>query len=314
MTTLIYHSGALGDFVTALPAIARWHALHAHARRILLGRPSHGRLARDFGLFDDVWDLDAAQYAPLFCDTSTDTVRALLHGIDAAWLCADPDSPIVRNINLAGIPEVHAHAPIPRSGTPAAHYHLSHVPGALPADASTATTQGVLSAARTMPCATDVPPRTVALHPGSGSALKNWPLPRFVEVAQRLHEDGLGILWILGPAEDGTGLPDGARVCRSPDLTMLACTLARCALYVGNDSGVTHLAAAVGCPTVAIFGPSDAAVWTPHGARVRVVRSSTCEVACHLTKTHRAATCDRRCLTDVSVDKVVQVCRELLAG
>jgi ADP-heptose:LPS heptosyltransferase len=56
---------------------------------------------------------------------------------------------------------------------------------------------------------------------------------------------------------------------------VLAAVLARAGLYVGNDSGVSHLAAAAGCPTVALFGPTDPALWSPVGPRVRAIRSRT---------------------------------------
>jgi ADP-heptose:LPS heptosyltransferase len=62
-------------------------------------------------------------------------------------------------------------------------------------------------------------------------------------------------------------------VWRSLPLPVLAARLAQCRLYVGNDSGVTHLAAATGCPTVALFGESDPRVWAPRGERVTVLGS-----------------------------------------
>ncbi len=56
------------------------------------------------------------------------------------------------------------------------------------------------------------------------------------------------------------------------ELAEAGAVLSECALYVGNDSGITHLAAGLGVPTVAVFGPTDPAVWRPLGPRVRVVR------------------------------------------
>lgn len=64
-------------------------------------------------------------------------------------------------------------------------------------------------------------------------------------------------------------LPGAVRI---DDLYLLACWLARARLYIGNDSGITHLAAAVGTPVLALFGPTDPAVWAPRGPHVRVVR------------------------------------------
>ncbi len=95
----------------------------------------------------------------------------------------------------------------------------------------------------------------------------------FEELARRLEGRGMSVAWIQGPAEEGLRLPAGARAWRNLPLPALAAALSRCALYAGNDSGVTHLAAASGCPTVALFGASDPVVWAPRGRRVRVVSS-----------------------------------------
>jgi heptosyltransferase-3 len=102
----------------------------------------------------------------------------------------------------------------------------------------------------------------VAIHPFSGSAGKNWPLDRFRELARRLGEK---VCWCAGPEEP----LDGA--VRFENLYDLACWLASARLYIGNDSGITHLAAAVGTPVVALFGPTDPAVWAPRGKRVEVI-------------------------------------------
>jgi len=95
----------------------------------------------------------------------------------------------------------------------------------------------------------------VAVHPFSGSARKNWPLDRFVELTNRLSGE-----WCEGP-EPGR--------YRFDDLGELARWLAGAAAYVGNDSGITHLAAAVGTPVVALFGPSDPKVWEPRGPFIK---------------------------------------------
>lgn len=106
--------------------------------------------------------------------------------------------------------------------------------------------------------------RYVVIHPFSGSRSKNWPLDRFRELARRLPAE-FEVCWCAGPEEE---LPEARRF---GDLYELACWLAGARLYIGNDSGVTHLAAAVGTPVVAIFGPTDPRVWAPRGSRVRVV-------------------------------------------
>ena len=99
----------------------------------------------------------------------------------------------------------------------------------------------------------------VILHPFSGSAKKNWPLEHFRELAARLGR----VEWTCGPEEQ----LDTAR--RFGDLAELARWIAGARLYIGNDSGITHLAAAVGTPVLALFGPTDPVIWCPAGAHVR---------------------------------------------
>ena len=103
------------------------------------------------------------------------------------------------------------------------------------------------------------------IHPFSGSPRKNWPLEKFRSVASRLR---LPVRWCAG--EDDPPLLEAVYI---PDLLELARFLAGAALYIGNDSGITHLAAAVGTPTLAIFVDSDPAVWAPRGSHVRVAQS-----------------------------------------
>jgi heptosyltransferase III len=95
---------------------------------------------------------------------------------------------------------------------------------------------------------------TIVIHPFSGSAKKNWPLVSYVALAEQLP---LPVEW----AHD-----------RFDNLLDLAEWLTGASLYIGNDSGITHLAAAVGVPTVAIFGPTDPRVWAPRGPHVEVLQ------------------------------------------
>jgi ADP-heptose:LPS heptosyltransferase len=120
-------------------------------------------------------------------------------------------------------------------------------------------------------------PGFLALHPGSGSAAKNWPPERFrALLAQLLPERPF--LLIRGPADAlaCAELEKDPRAVSARELParVLGAALSRAALFVGNDSGVTHLAAAYGAPTLALFGPSDACTWRPLGGCV-VSLSST---------------------------------------
>ena len=113
------------------------------------------------------------------------------------------------------------------------------------------------------------PANFAAIHPFSGSARKNWPLENFRRLASGL-ERAMPVRWCAGP--DDPPLEGAVRI---DDLYELACWLASARLYVGNDCGITHLAAAVGTPVLALFGPTDPAVWAPRGGHVRVMRWKT---------------------------------------
>lgn len=103
----------------------------------------------------------------------------------------------------------------------------------------------------------------LAIHPFSGSAVKNWPLESFRALARR---SPLPVRFCAGPEED---LDEAVHF---ESLWDVACWLASATAYVGNDSGITHLAAAVGTPVLACFRSTDPRVWAPRGrAEVRVI-------------------------------------------
>lgn len=106
------------------------------------------------------------------------------------------------------------------------------------------------------------------IHPFSGSKRKNWPLQRFEELACRLN---LPVAWTAGPEEEL------ARAHRFDDLLSLAEWIASAKLFIGNDSGITHLAAATGVPTIALFGATDPRVWAPRGNAVAVIHGASME-------------------------------------
>ncbi len=120
--------------------------------------------------------------------------------------------------------------------------------------------------------------RGVILHLGSGGKAKCWPLERFEAVASELRRAGRDVRWMIGPVElDWYGEAFRTRLARTADviyeedLARAAAAIAGADAFVGNDAGMTHLAAALGTPTVALFGPTDPAVWRPIGPAVRTI-------------------------------------------
>jgi heptosyltransferase-2 len=119
----------------------------------------------------------------------------------------------------------------------------------------------------------------IALHPGSGGAHKLWPLRGWQQVMTWIAQQGIPCLIIGGPAEQEriawllhhTNLPPWPYVRQMP-LPHLAALMARCRVVVSHDSGVTHLAAAVGTTTLALFGPTNPLVWGPRSSRACVLQ------------------------------------------
>jgi heptosyltransferase-3 len=106
------------------------------------------------------------------------------------------------------------------------------------------------------------------IHPFSGSPRKNWPLKLYRELADRLPSR---VEWTAGPDEE---LPEAIRF---QSLMDLAYWIKGARLYIGNDSGITHLAAAIGVPALALFGPGSPANWAPRGANAAVLHTASFE-------------------------------------
>ncbi len=156
----------------------------------------------------------------------------------------------------------------------------------------------------------------IAFAPGSGSRCKNWPEERFREAIRNAAAD-YTVLRIIGPAEAGEEAPpdvsknaDGIIQVRNLPLERLAAVLSHCDVFVGNDSGISHLAAAVGTPTVCVFGPTDPVKWAPRSERCCIV---TPQCACAPCGLERARECThRRCLACVDMNEVTAAIRMLL--
>ncbi|MDQ2776992.1 MAG: glycosyltransferase family 9 protein [Acidobacteriota bacterium] len=124
----------------------------------------------------------------------------------------------------------------------------------------------------------------VVIHPFSGSKRKNWPLNLYRQISLQLP---VGVEWIAGPEEAL------AEAVRFESLHRLASWVSGARLYIGNDSGITHLASATGMPVLALFGPTNPALWAPRGENVTVL------------------SCDP--LDELPVERVLEAAQRLLA-
>lgn len=163
----------------------------------------------------------------------------------------------------------------------------------------------------------DSPSPLVMLHPGARYWFKTWPAERFATLADRLT-DAYGCRVLVGG--DAGDREVAAAICaraRSAPavlagrttLLQFAAVLKRCALFVGNDNGPMHMAAALGTPVVALFGPSNPSVWGPRGGKVEVLsKGLDCRPCFH-------PTCKRgedNCMRQISVDEVFAAAEQLL--
>jgi ADP-heptose:LPS heptosyltransferase len=273
---LILRGGALGDFIVTLPALAALRAAFPAARLELAGNAPAAALAVTRGLLDAAHSQHESRWAALYGS-------AALPPDFAAWLATfdlvlnfwpDPDRTLAAHFPLHAAQRFLTAPAHPARAPAAAHYcePLSQFDTAVTNFFYPLLPGSNLSALNSRR-STSSP---IALHPGSGSPRKNWPLPRWVELAAWLRvTHAADLLIVTGEAE-----PPATRAALAPYGTVadnlpledLATRLAACRLFIGHDSGIGHLAAACGVPSLLLFGPTDPALWAPPAPHVRVLR------------------------------------------
>lgn len=163
--------------------------------------------------------------------------------------------------------------------------------------------------------------RPVAVSPGASQVLKRWPAEHFARLCRYLVEELRTRVLLFGSSGEAKLLHDlaqrtrdlpGLEIVRNLPLRRVAALLAQCALYVGNDSGLMHLAAAVGTPVVILFGPTVPDLYLPQGVRSRAVVSGTpCVYRSRRAFGHPRCTLAETCLTGTPCMQTIdpeQVC------
>ena len=150
------------------------------------------------------------------------------------------------------------------------------------------------------------------MTPGAGWGAKCWPAERFGAVARQMKENGLATIVNYGPGEKE--LADAVIAASGGAAQPLACSIGeliamtrRARLFIGGDTGPTHLAAALGVPVVGIYGPTDPARNGPLGSRMAVLRSE------HSVTSHARRKDAEAGLLEISAEQVAQAARQLLA-
>ena len=279
MRILIIRPAALGDTLMLAPALSRsreWGEV------IVAGRKPGIDFLRP--LVSGCLDFEGPGWHPLFMDGAEPGSSLPLREVDevVAFL-KDPQGIVRRNLKtffqgasidvLPGYPaeneEVHV----------ALHLARAMAKSGLPVDAET-----VLKEATNRPLLLPEhrPRLRILFHPGSGGAQKNHPPDFWMNLVRIFREKTLGVkempVVLLGPAEE-TLLPlfsgeKEVEILLSPDVARLSLLLQEASLCVGHDSGITHLAAMLGAPTIALFKHSSVALWRPLGPSVKVIEAS----------------------------------------
>jgi ADP-heptose:LPS heptosyltransferase len=301
---VLIRPGALGDALLTIPALALLRLGQPDAHVTFVARRDVLTLLAASGLVDATASYDSPAWAALFADelAAASEARQIVAGssvvawiagaegavarslmrLDARRVVVRPGRPSLRAREHMALYLAHALHPL-GVPVPAA---LSELIGALPALHAPAPAVAAAAAAW-HGLALPEGRRVVGLHAGSGGAAKRWPPAAFAAAAEALHARGAQPLLIEGPQDAAvtaalravTGDNGTLPVLRGLSVDELASVLRRCAAYLGNDSGVTHLAALMRTPVVALFGPSDPTLWMPLGTQVRVLRSATGAVA-----------------------------------
>ncbi len=280
---MVVHPGALGDVLLAVPALRALRADAPAGELALAAQPRIAALLAALAVVDRDVAFDTLGLESLFTEDDVSArVRGLLtDGRIVSWFGAG-DATFVRRLRALAPAAVVASS-APPADTPVWRHLVASCGARIPPEdagrdpipvPSTLLDEGrrALIAA-----GWDGGRRLVMIHPGAGGPAKRWPAAHFAAVAERIvRACGVQIVVHAGPADSEavTALRAALRapvpVLADAPLTTLAGALGHVALWIGNDSGVTHLAASLGVPTVALFRP-DNVRWTPWAPRARVL-------------------------------------------
>jgi len=274
---VIIHQGALGDFIQSLPICSGLAALYPGISLHFVCRPAHAELVASQPYFAGAISCDGSRLGPFYLESGWEKVPlppAFIRSEALFWI-GQPASRIVAERLQARLGKrVHwlQSFPVPPRGRPVGDFLLEQMrrlgyplPDALPSlevPSRPANRDGVL------------------IHPGSGGRAKIWPLGCWHALIQWLLTNQIPVRIVLGPADAPLSAfaramaAAGCALELNLSLPRLTALMAASRLVVGNDSGVTHLAAALGLDTVAVFGPASPAMWRPRGPRVRVVNAA----------------------------------------
>ncbi|WP_447979603.1 glycosyltransferase family 9 protein [Candidatus Nitrospira bockiana] len=322
-TVLLIHPGSLGDILLALPAVRAVREKFPRHVLTLLAAAEPARLLQACGEVDAVYPLEGPLLAGLLEDTGevapvlADRLRRC--ELAVCWL-EGRDGALQRGLKRVGVKQACVGSPH-GSGCRAVHQSDRFLellpfksdsgpvgrPLRLPVLVRQAGRQELeRRGASSRP--------VVMLHPGSGSRHKCAPPDIFASLVRGANTAGATPLLIGGPADDeavarvSEALHEGVNVVQGLPLMTMAGLLAAADLYVGNDSGLTHLAAAFAVPTIALFGPTKVDRWAPRGPKVTVLSGA----ACRCESWERVRACSEKVCFQIEAKEVMNEMSRML--
>jgi len=316
---LVLRAGAVGDLILTLPALRALRTAFPRAYLEVMGHPHTLTLIEGQGVADAISSIHRSEAAYLYVPNGPipKELRRTFGAFDLIVAYAvDEEGTLPDNLRRTGAKRVISWPPFPSL---CSRHEVDHLLDALK-PAGIACPENV---PKLFPSPSDrafaerfwrthtlhLSDTVLALHPGSGSPSKCWAPERFARIADWATEVyRAAILLIAGPADGDAVRRTLRRMKRTPILAShqtlphLAAILQRCTTFLGNDSGVTHLAAAVSVPTVALFGPTDPRIWGPRGDHVTILR---CETPCAPCDDRDRRACPHRiCLEHITIEDV----------
>ncbi len=313
---VILQPGAIGDCILTLPLAELMKETVCPGGIDIIGHTEYLGILPGRSCIDGVKSLESMSLHRLFASERdfdiADGDPMIIEFAGYSWIASflgEPDSDFEKNliftVNCSHSAEVMTLAMKPEEGS---NFHISEFyraqfinqSGLSPAEKNRAIamplirpTQADIYKGKEVLAENGIVPgsKPVVIHPGSGGAHKCWNLKNFLFIAGKIQQEGLNTVFLLGPAEteilNQTSLNEirAAGVLLSNlSLTDVLAVLSCSRGFLGNDSGITHLAAAMGIKTIAVFGPTEPAVYAPIGSAVNILRNETADFTSAVSK------------------------------